>query len=67
MIPNIIGWICISIVTSIPPLVVGLMPDNNAYPLFLFFGGYGIFALFILKIWMKESKGLTYEQIIESF
>jgi hypothetical protein len=67
MIPNIIGWVCVAIVTSVPPLVVGAMPENNAYPLFFFFGAYGIFAYIILHLWMKESKGLTYEQVIASF
>ncbi len=53
MIPNILGWIGLSIVTSVPPLIVGIMPENNAYPLFFFFGGYGIFAVIILFIYMK--------------
>lgn len=65
--PNILGLIGLTIVTSVPPLVVGAMPGNNAYPLFIFFGCYGIFAFVILILYMKESKGLTYKQIIESF
>jgi hypothetical protein len=53
MIPNITGWVCLTIVTMIPPLVVGAMPDNNAYPLFIFFGYYGIAAYILLEKYMK--------------
>lgn len=67
MIPNIIGWTATAMVTSIPPLVVGVMPNGNAYPLFIFFGAYGIFAYVVLHFFMVESKGRTYEQIIDSF
>lgn len=38
MIPNILNWIGLSIVTIVPPLVVGAMPNNNAYQLFILFG-----------------------------
>ena len=41
---NVFGWIATSIVVSVPPIVVGAMPGNNAYPLFFFFGAYGIFG-----------------------
>ena len=60
MIPNIIGWIATSLVTSVPPLVVGAMPNGNAYPLFIFFAVYGLFAYVILHFYMIESKGKTY-------
>jgi len=59
--PNIMGWIATSIVTSVPPIIVGIMPNNNAYPLFLFFGVYSIFGLVVLAMKMVESKGRTYE------
>jgi hypothetical protein len=52
-IPNTLGWLGLAIVTSVPPIVVGVMPENNAYHLFLFFGGYGIFASIILLIYMR--------------
>lgn len=52
-IPNTLGWLALAIVTSVPPIIVGLMPENNAYPLFLFFGGYGIFTSIILVLYMK--------------
>ena len=53
MIPNILGWVGLAIVTTIPPLIVGAMPGNNAYPLFIFFGYYGIVAYILLQIYMK--------------
>jgi tellurite resistance protein TehA-like permease len=67
MVPNIIGWISMSFVTSVPPLVVGAMPNGNAYPLFIFFAAYGLFAYVLLQFYMRESKDKTYEQIIDSF
>ena len=66
-IPNIIGWIATSIVTSVPPLVVGAMPNGNAYPLFIFFGVYGVIAYVVLHFRMNESKGKSYEEIIDTF
>jgi len=53
MVPNIIGWIATSLVTSVPPLVVGAMPNGNAYPLFIFFAAYGLFAYVLLHFYMK--------------
>jgi hypothetical protein len=40
------GWAALSLVTSVPPLVVGAMKNHNAYPLFYAFGTYGFFAFF---------------------
>jgi len=60
MIPNIIGWIATAMVTSIPPLVVGAMPNGNAYPLFIFFGVYGFLSYFPLQFFMVESKDKSY-------
>ena len=51
--PNIFNWIALTIVTSVPPVIVGIMPDNNAYPLFFFFGGYGIIATIVVFIFMR--------------
>jgi hypothetical protein len=61
VIPNVIGWIATAIVTSIPPIVVGAMPNGNAYPLFIFFGCYGIFGVIMIYLKLIESKGKTYE------
>jgi len=60
MIPNIIGWIATAMVTTIPPLVVGAMPNGNAYPLFIFFGVYGFSSYFPLQFFMVESKDKSY-------
>jgi hypothetical protein len=61
LIPNVVGWIATTIVTTIPPIVVGAMPGHNAYPLFFFFSAYCIFGLVIIVWKMVESKGRTYE------
>lgn len=65
ILPNAAGWIATAIVTSVPPIIVGAMPDHNAYPLFIFFGTYGIFGFTILFMYMVESKNKTYEEIIK--
>jgi hypothetical protein len=59
--PNILNWIALTLVTSVPPIIVGIMPDNNAYPLFFFFGGYSIIASIVVFTFMRESKGLTFK------
>ncbi len=51
--PNIMNWIALTLVTSVPPIIVGAMPDNNAYPLFFFFGGFGIIATIVIFIFMR--------------
>jgi len=61
LVPNILGWIATAIVTSVPPIVVGIMPNHNAWPLFVFFGFYGVFGLLVLIWKMVESKNRTYE------
>lgn len=58
--PNIISWISLTIVVSVPPIIVGIMPDHNAYPLFFFFGLYGAVGFVYLLFKMVESKGRTY-------
>ncbi len=67
LIPNVIGWIGTSIVTSVPPIIIGAMPDHNAFPLFFFFGGYAIFGFTVIYLKLIESKGLTYEEIISKY
>ena len=54
-------WLSLWIVVSVPPIVVGAMPDNNAYPLFFFFGFYGLIGFIYLYLKMVETKGRTYE------
>ena len=39
-IPNIIHWFTMSTSNLIPPLISGAMPNNNPYPIFIFFGIY---------------------------
>lgn len=67
VLPNAAGWIATAIVTSVPPIIVGIMPNHNAYPLFIFFGVYGIFGFTILFMYMVESKNKTYEEIIKEY
>jgi hypothetical protein len=55
------GWIATSIVVSCPPIIKAAMPDGNTYPIFLFFGIYGIFGTIVLYKWLVETKGKTYE------
>ena len=64
---NVPGWIATSIVVSCPPIIQAHMHDGNVYPIFLFFGAYGIFGSIILYKWFVETKGKTYEQIIKEF
>jgi MFS family permease len=61
---NVPGWIATSIVVSCPPIISGAM-DGSVYPVFFFFGAYGIFGTFGLYKWLVETKGKTYEQIIK--
>lgn len=62
---NIPGWIATSVVVTCPPIISAAMPNGNSYPLFFFFGAYGIFASIVLYKWLVETKGKTYEQIIK--
>jgi MFS family permease len=67
LVPNIVNWIALSISTLVPPIIAGIMPDNNPYPVFIFFGMYGFFGL--IHVWrvLRESDGHTYLEIIRSF
>jgi MFS family permease len=64
---NIFGWIATTIVVSVPPIVTGAMPNHNAYPLFFFFGFYGIFGTIYIYMKLVESKGRTYEEIVKEY
>lgn len=64
---NVLGWIATSIVTSVPPIIAAAMPGNNVYPLFFFFGAYGIFGFTYIYLKLIESKGRTYEKIISLY
>jgi hypothetical protein len=44
VIPNIVHWTALALEILIPPLIAGGMPNHNAYPVFFFFGIYGLFA-----------------------
>jgi hypothetical protein len=65
--PNIFHWVTLSLSTLIPPLVMKAMPHHNPYPIFLFFGFYGVIGLIHVVRYLRESDGLTYKQIIKSF
>ncbi len=43
MFASTLGWIATCIVVSVLSIIVGAMPDHNAYPLF-FFGIWGVFG-----------------------
>ncbi len=56
---NVPSWIATSIVVSCPPLISAAM-GGNVYPVFLFFGAYGIFGTIVLYRWLVETRGKTY-------
>jgi len=64
LLANIMNWIALAISTLIPPLVTGAMPNNNSYPVFIFFGLYGLIGFVHVKCKLRESDGFTYRQII---
>lgn len=66
-IPNIVHWTALGLEILIPPLIAGAMPRNNAYPVFYFFGGYGLISFIHVFRCLRETDGLTYNQIIKSF
>jgi len=61
------NWIALAISTLVPPLISGSMPDNNPYPVFIFFGLYGIIGFVRVRLKLKESDGFSYNEIIKSF
>jgi len=42
--PSLISWAGSTLVTTIPPYIVAVVPGNNAYPIFFFFTGYLVLA-----------------------
>lgn len=67
LLPNIVNWLALALSTLIPPLVTGAMPNNNSYPVFLFFGIYGFLSFFHIFRHLRESDGKSYNEIIMSF
>jgi hypothetical protein len=67
LLPNIVHWISLATSTLIPPIIARTMPNNNSYPVFFFFGLYGLFSLMHIIPFLRESDGLTYNEIIKSF
>ena len=39
-IPNITHWLALAFTNLVPPLVSGVMPNSNPFPVFIFFGIY---------------------------
>jgi MFS family permease len=66
-VPNVIHWLALAISTLVPPVITGIMPNNNAYPVFIFFGIYGLLSFIHVFSQMKESDGKSYNEIIKSF
>ena len=64
LVPNIVHWLFLSISTLVPPVIAGIMPGNNAYPVFIFFGLYSLFGMIHVFATLKESEGKTYDEII---
>ena len=64
---NILHWLSLAFSMLVPPLVSSVMPGNNPYPVFVFFGIYGLIGFVHVRSTLKETNGLTYKQIIESF
>ena len=64
---NILHWLSLAFSMLVPPLVSSVMPGNNPYPVFIFFGIYGLIGFVHVRSTLKETNGLTYKQIIESF
>ena len=64
---NILHWITTAFTMLIPPLVASFMPRNNPYPVFIFFGIYGLIGFAHVRSTLRESNGLTYKQIVQSF
>lgn len=67
IIPNIVHWTALALEILIPPLIAGKMPNNNAYPVFFFFGIYGIFGFIHVFRCLRQTDGLTYNEIIKSY
>ena len=53
LLPNIMHWVALAISTLIPPLVTAALPHNNSYPVFFFFGIYGIVGFMHVKFKLR--------------
>lgn len=67
VIPNVAHWLALATSTLIPPIVAGMMPNDNPYPVFVFFGLYGFLSFIHVYKDAKESDGKAYDEIIQSF
>lgn len=63
---NILQWATLAICLLIPPLISGLN-NGNPFPVFFFFGIYGLLGFIHVRSTIRESNGLTYKQLIQSF
>ena len=61
-----VSWIGLAVVTIFPPIIMEKM-DQNAYPIFFFFGVYISISLIYIGAKLVESKGRTYKQVIEDY
>ena len=50
---NILHWLSLSFSMLIPPLVSSFMPGNNPWPVFVFFGVYGVIGLVHVRMVLK--------------
>lgn len=57
---NILHWVTLALCLLVPPLVSGFN-NNNPYPVFIFFGIYGIIGFAHVRAVLRESNGLTYK------
>lgn len=64
---NILHWLSLSFSMLVPPLVSSFMPRSNPYPVFIFFGVYGIIGFIHVRSTLRESNNRTYKEIIDSF
>ena len=58
---NILHWVSTAFTMLIPPLVSSFMPGSNPYPVFFFFGIYGMIGFVHVRMTLRESNGLTYK------
>ena len=64
---NMAQWLSLSVSLLVPPIVSGIMPDNNPYPVFFFFAAYGFVSFIHIYSTLKESDGKSYDEIIQSY
>ena len=44
---SLLNWTCSTIVAMVPPYIVAVTPRDSAYPIFFFFTGYLLLAIYI--------------------